>query len=118
MNRKILTLVALLLCPSAFAGGAWIAAGTKIVSISPRNGDTNMFLIETSGGSGVCAGQRIYFRQSDALLSDGSNAAYERVYSSIMMAFVSGFKIDVHNPISGDSDTTACIQAVDIKITK
>lgn len=118
MNRKILTLIALLLCPSAFAEGSWIATGTKIVSISPRNGDTDMFIIETSGGGGICAGQRIYFRQSDAVLSNGSNAAYERVYSSIMMAFVADLKIDVHNPISGDSNTTACIQAVDIKITK
>ena len=111
-------MIVLLLCPNAFAGSAWIAAGTKIVSITPRNGDVDMFIIETSGGSGICAGQKIYFRQSDAVLSNGSNAAYERVYSTIMMAFVSNLKIDVHNPISGDSNTTACIQAVDIKITK
>ena len=118
MNHKILTLLALLLCPSAFAGGSWIAVGTKVVSITPRNGNTDMFIIETSGGSGICAGQKIYFRQSDAVVGNGSDAAYERVYSSIMMAFISDLKIDIHNPISGDSDTTACIQAVDIKITK
>ena len=57
MNLKILTLIALLLCPNAFAGGAWIAAGTKIVSITPRNGDVDMFIIETSGGNAICAGQ-------------------------------------------------------------
>lgn len=118
MNKKILTLVALLLCPSAFAGGAWIAVGTKVVSITPRNGDVDMFIVETSGGGGVCAGQKIYFRQSDAVVGNGSDAAYKRIYSSIMTAFVSGLKIDIHNPISGDSDTTACIHAVDIRITK
>ncbi|MCJ8273531.1 MAG: DUF5992 family protein [Psychrosphaera sp.] len=118
MNKKILILAALLLSPSAFADGAWIATGTKVVSITPRNGDIDMFVVQTSGGAGLCAGQKIYFRKGDALVDNGSDAAYKRVYSTILLAFTSGLKIDIHNPISGDSQTTACIYAVDIKLVK
>lgn len=55
MNKKILALTALLLSPGALAYGVWIALGTKVVSVSPRNGDVDMFIIKTSGGSGIFA---------------------------------------------------------------
>ena len=46
---------------NTFAAGAWIAVDTEITGVTPRNGSTNMFIVETTGGSGSCAGSKIYF---------------------------------------------------------
>jgi len=118
--KKLFMLIAIFTAMDSVAGGAYIANGTTITAIFPRNGTQDMFIIETSGGTGICAGKRIYFPLSVSLVENGSSAAHNRTYSALLTAFASGNKVTIHNPIDGDSDQSniACGKAADIIITK
>lgn len=118
--KKLFVLIAVCTAMDSVASGAYIANGTTITSILPRNGTQDMFIIDTSGGTGICAGKRIYFPLSVSLVDGSSSAAYNRTYSALLAAFAGGNKVTIHNPIDGDSDSAniACSKAADIIITK
>lgn len=98
--------MSLLISTHSHADGEYVVAHGKIVSIYSTASNIDRFAIQILGGTGVCAGQKVYFPRSASDYSE----VHKRAYSTALTAFLTGVDVSIYNYHAGDCLTASLIR--------
>ena len=86
--------------------GTYVVLDAEITNIANTSSNGANFALATKGGTGPCTNQWIVFYESDASNSN----AHQRAYSTALMAFATGLKVNIHNYTSSSCDHASYIE--------
>ncbi|MEZ8822883.1 DUF5992 family protein [Vibrio amylolyticus] len=101
----------ILICLSGLVEAGGLVQNATVVSVeNTKNLDVDSFVVNVSGGTGICANSLVFF---PAAATGSHQEIYRRAFSIALTALSTGMKVDIHS----FSDDT-CDNATWLKVKK
>lgn len=94
---------------SSYASAGWLAQDATVEFVENTSGNSDVFTVLVSGGTGPCISALITFPKSSAT----SEAIYTRAFTLLTAANLSGRKVSIYNYVD-----QSCSNAVGIRLAK